>query len=85
MIIAAAELIGIFQWLYGLLVEFGLEEPWLSVIVYSVLAVVVFGVLCLLALFLVWWERKIAGHIQQRFGPMRNGWHGWYQTVMDAL
>jgi len=38
-----------------------------------------------LALFLVWWERKIAGHIQQRFGPMRHGWHGWYQTLMDGL
>ena len=85
MIIAAAELIGIFQWCYGLLVDWGLEEPWLSVVIYAVMSVVVFGVLALIALFLVWWERKIAGHIQQRFGPMRNGWHGWYQTVMDAL
>jgi NADH-quinone oxidoreductase subunit H len=85
MILATAELIGIFQWLHGLLVDLGLKEPWLSVVVYGLLAVTVFGVLCLIALFLVWWERKIAGHIQQRFGPMRNGWHGWYQTVMDAL
>jgi len=85
MILATAELIGIFQWLHGFLVDLGLKEPWLSIVVYCLLSVTVFGVLCLIALFLVWWERKIAGHIQQRFGPMRNGWHGWYQTVMDAL
>ncbi len=85
MILASVELIGVFRWFYGLLVELGLEEPWLSVVIYGLLSVTVFGVLCLIALFLVWWERKIAGHIQQRFGPMRNGWHGWYQTVMDAL
>ncbi|MBN1211921.1 MAG: NADH-quinone oxidoreductase subunit NuoH [candidate division Zixibacteria bacterium] len=85
MILATAELIGIFKWLHGLLVDLGLKEPWLTVVVYGLLSVTIFGVLCLIALFLVWWERKIAGHIQQRFGPMRNGWHGWYQTVMDAL
>ncbi|MDD5426457.1 MAG: NADH-quinone oxidoreductase subunit NuoH [candidate division Zixibacteria bacterium] len=85
MILASVELIGVFRWLYGLLVELGLEEPWLSVVIYGLLSVTIFGVLCLIALFLVWWERKIAGHMQQRFGPMRNGWHGWYQTVMDAL
>ena len=85
MILATAELIGIFQWLQGLLVDLGLKDPWLTVIIYGLLSVTVFGVLALIALFLVWWERKIAGHIQQRFGPMRNGWHGWYQTVMDAL
>jgi NADH-quinone oxidoreductase subunit H len=85
MILASLELSGIFHWLHGLLVDLGLKEPWLTVVVYALLSVTVFGVLALIALFLVWWERKIAGHIQQRFGPMRNGWHGWYQTVMDAL
>ena len=79
------ELIGIFDWLYSLLEQTGLGEPWLTIIRYGVLGVMMFGILALIALFLVWWERKIAGHIQQRFGPMRNGWHGWYQTIMDAL
>ena len=79
------ELLPVFEWLYGLAESIGLSGALLSVVVYSTLGVVVFGVLALLALFLVWWERKIAGHIQQRFGPMRTGWHGWYQTLMDGL
>jgi len=49
------------------------------------LAVVVFGFLSLVALFLVWWERKVSAHIQQRFGPMMTGWHGVLQTIADAL
>jgi NADH-quinone oxidoreductase subunit H len=84
-IIASGELIVIFRWLHDKLVGLGLPDIWVTVITYGVLSVVMFGILCVIALFLVWWERKIAGHIQQRFGPMRTGWHGWYQTVMDAL
>jgi len=79
------ELIEIFRWAYQLLVSTGLPPEWVTLISYAVLGAVMFGVLALLALFLVWWERKIAGHIQQRFGPMRNGWHGWYQTIADAI
>lgn len=37
------------------------------------------------ALFLVWVERKILGHIQVRLGPMRVGSHGALQTIADAL
>jgi len=79
------ELHVIFSWLHELLASVGLPEPWLTVVVYFMLGASVFGVLSLIALFLVWWERKIAAHMQQRFGPMRHGWHGWYQTVMDAI
>jgi len=79
------ELIDIFRWAYGLLIDLGLPPIWVTLVSYTVLGALVFGVLSLLALFLVWWERKIAGHIQQRFGPMRNGWHGWYQTIVDAV
>lgn len=79
------ELARIFYWLKELLLSTGLTEPWVTIVTYVALAAMTFGVLALLALFLVWWERKIGGHIQQRFGPMRTGWHGWYQTVMDAL
>ncbi|MEW6051349.1 MAG: NADH-quinone oxidoreductase subunit NuoH [Candidatus Zixiibacteriota bacterium] len=84
-LIASGELIAVFQWLHELLVETGLPELWVGIISYAVLGVLVFVFLALVALFLVWWERKISAHIQQRYGPMRVGWHGWYQTIMDAV
>ena len=83
--LVSLELVELFRWAHGLLSDLGLPPVWVMLISYSALAAIVFGTLSVLALFLVWWERKIAGHIQQRFGPMRTGWHGWYQTIMDAV
>lgn len=83
--IAVLELYPVFNWLHRLLQNLGLPASWIAPISYTVLGFVIFGVLALIALYLIWWERKISAHVQQRFGPMRHGWHGWYQTVMDAL
>jgi len=79
------ELYGLFHWFYEKLQATGLSQAWVNIITYTALGLVVFTLLALVALFLVWWERKISAHVQQRFGPMRHGWHGWYQTVMDAI
>ncbi|MFZ1684445.1 MAG: NADH-quinone oxidoreductase subunit NuoH [Candidatus Zixiibacteriota bacterium] len=84
-IIASGELIVVFRWLHEKLASTGWPTTVVDIITYLVLAVVLFGLLAVIALFLVWWERKISAHIQQRFGPMRTGWHGWYQTIMDAI
>jgi len=79
------ELYGLFHWLYEKLQATGLSQAWVNIITYTALGLAIFTLLALVALFLVWWERKISAHVQQRFGPMRHGWHGWYQTVMDAI
>lgn len=84
-LILPLELYPIFYWLGDRLHDLGLPAWMIEPIRYGALGAMMFGLLALVALFLVWWERKIAGHIQQRFGPMRHGWHGWYQTVMDAI
>jgi len=37
-------------------------------------------------MFQTWLERKEAGHIQSRHGPMRVGlWHGWAQPLADTI
>jgi len=43
------------------------------------------GFVSVLAMALIYVERKVAGHMQQRLGPMRVGPHGILQTVADSL
>ena len=47
---------------------------------------VVFGFFNLVPAYVIWWERKVAGRIQSRLGPMRvGGWHGWAQSIADGI
>jgi len=47
-------------------------------------AITIFTFIALLVLFLIWWERKFAGWMQARLGPMHVGWKGLAQTAADA-
>ncbi|MFO0973564.1 MAG: NADH-quinone oxidoreductase subunit NuoH [Phycisphaerae bacterium] len=46
----------------------------------------VIGFISIIPLYAIWWERKVAGRMQSRLGPMRvGGWHGWAQSFADGM
>ncbi len=51
----------------------------------SAKAFVIVNFIALHVLFLIWWERKFAGWMQARLGPMHVGWKGLGQTLADAV
>ncbi len=62
---------------------YGFLGPDLLVGVVGLLLVLIF--VPLNSAFLVWVERKVAGHIQLRPGPMEVGPHGILQSLIDAV
>ena len=60
--------------------------PWVvDLIKMSIAAFLLVGLASMLGMVLIWIERKVAAHMQQRLGPMRVGFHGIFQTVADTL
>jgi NADH-quinone oxidoreductase subunit H len=65
---------------------FGETPGFFVTLAYSLVlvATVFLGGVSLIAMFSIWWERKVAGHMQSRFGPNRVGPIGLLQSLADG-
>ncbi|HIP88315.1 MAG TPA: NADH-quinone oxidoreductase subunit NuoH, partial [Anaerolineales bacterium] len=85
----ADAIVNIGDWIQGLLLGAGLADPWVSLIMKAIGALVVAFFPLMVVIFLIWAYRKIAARVQGRLGPNSSGtWAGPYgilQTFADAI
>ncbi len=65
-----------------LALDYDIENPWLDAVLGLLVIVLLMTVM---ALTLIYVERKVAARLQMRLGPMRVGPHGTLQTLADAI
>jgi NADH-quinone oxidoreductase subunit H len=73
------------EWLYSVLVGWGILPSVADVILMLSGAAILSTLALLWVLFLIWFERKLIGRIQDRFGPNRVGPWGIFQSVADMI
>jgi NADH-quinone oxidoreductase subunit H len=84
MTIADAPLPLVQRWVFD---HLGITPGPFSTLVYDlvIVAAVFAAMVSLIAMFCIWWERKVAGHMQSRFGPNRVGPIGILQSLADGI
>ena len=64
----------------------GFAPDWVVYIIVAIIGMIAFlGFLLVALLFVMYWERKLIGHFQIRYGPNRAGPLGLLQSVADAI
>ena len=81
-----ADLINLIEnWLETLMLGWGASEE-LTLFILQVIGSVLVVIICfLIVIALIWVERKLAGRIQDRFGPNRAGPFGIFQSFADII
>ncbi len=81
-----ADLINLIEtWIKNLLLGWGASEG-LTGLTLQVLGSVLVIIICfVIVIALIWVERKLAGRIQDRFGPNRAGPYGIFQSFADII
>ncbi|MCK4800462.1 MAG: NADH-quinone oxidoreductase subunit H, partial [Anaerolineales bacterium] len=81
-----ADLINLIEnWIKNILLGWGVTES-LAVFILQVLGSVLVVIVCfVIVIALIWVERKLAGRIQDRFGPNRAGPYGIFQSFADII
>jgi len=77
--------VNIAAWTRSTSIDFGLNTSIADFVVLLLGIGAIIGLITFNAILLVWWERKVAGFVQQRPGPNRLGPAGIFQSVADAL
>jgi len=81
-----ADLISLIEtWIMNILLGWGVSESITLFILQALGSIVVIVIAFLFVIFLIWVERKLAGRIQDRFGPNRAGPFGLFQSFADII
>ena len=81
-----ADLINLIEtWIINLLLGWGTSEALTGFILQVLGSVLVIMICFVVVIALIWVERKLAGRIQDRFGPNRAGPYGIFQSFADII
>jgi len=81
-----ADLINLIEnWIKNIMLGWGASESLTGFVLQALGSVLVVMVCFAIVIVLIWVERKLAGRIQDRFGPNRAGPYGIFQSFADMI